>query len=196
MRSHSVRPSIARRLSAAALTAGLLFVAGLSRADSTPPPSDPSIPLEYRVKAAYLYNFIRFTEWPEAKRTGPHPPIVIGVIGYDGLGNRLDDLLAGTVVNNRPIRIRRIHSTKRTKGIDALYIARSEEDKIPHILRAVESSPILTISEARLFIERGGMIRLEPAGGRVTFSVSAAKLRDAGLTPSSQMLQYGRVVER
>src|SRR6185295_10763354 len=88
-------------LSRCALAAVLVLPAAPARAQTEPPPA-PS-PTEYEVKAAFLYNFARFVEWPAEARHDPGTPFVIAVLGHDPFGGVLDETVAGKTVGGRPI---------------------------------------------------------------------------------------------
>jgi len=93
----------ARALAAAALLLGT----SLAHAQPEPTPTPPS-PTEFEVKAAFLYNFARFVEWPAETGHDPGTPFVIAILGHDPFGAVLDETVAGKTVGGRPIEVRRV----------------------------------------------------------------------------------------
>lgn len=148
---------------------------------------------EYQVKAAYLYNFAKFIEWPPGSFADRRAPIVFGVLGEDPFGEALD-LLRGKGVHGRPVVVRRGDGLEELAGCHVLFIAASEEGRLGSLLERLGKSPVLTVGDTDLFARRGGMIQFVTAGSRVRFAVNPQVLRRVGLKASSRLLELAEVV--
>src|ERR1700752_5138115 len=114
------------------------------------------VPLEYRVKAAYLFNFAKFIEWP----TEPGP-LTICVAGRNVFGDVLSDTVKGETINGRPIVVRVLLEPE--PGCHITFVPRGAA--APAYLRAARSLPELTVGESPAFIARGGIVNFVVEGG-------------------------------
>lgn len=156
--------------------------------------ADPVVPSEYAVKAAFIYNFAKFTEWPPAAAGGTRDPIVLCAAAgepYDAALASID----GKSVHGRPLRIRRGVRPIEIKSCHMLFIAEAEERRAPELLRAASGSPVLTIGDASGFAEGGGMIGLINADNRVQFEINNEAAQRANLKIGSQLLRLARLVK-
>jgi hypothetical protein len=149
---------------------------------------------EYPVKAAFLYHFVEFVEWPQAS---PLPPatITIGVLGTDPFGDVLDKAIVDKVVAGRTLMIRRFASVDALEPCAILFISSSEMARLPEILARLGNSPVLTVGEADRFARRGGMIGFFFEDNRVRLEVNRAAVEKAGLHVSSRLLAVARLVK-
>jgi hypothetical protein len=149
-------------------------------------PQNP--PEEYEVKAAFLYNFAKFVEWPEGTFPDANAPLVIGVLGEDPFGDVLDRTIAGKQVQGRPLRIRRWNKTHDVEGCQILFISSSEQGSMATILDKLRAAPLLTVSDADDFDKRGGIIHFVMQENRVRFEINNHGAQTAGLKISSRLL--------
>lgn len=154
-----------------------------------------SKPTEYEVKAAYLYNFGRFVEWPS--RTGTPQPnsFSICVVGQDHFGAALNNLGDETIAGKSVV-VKRLQTSKDAMNCRILYISASEENQLKPTLAALEGSSVLTVSDMPQFSQRGGMIQFILDGSRVRFEINLASAEHAGLTLSSELLKLAVNVRR
>lgn len=147
---------------------------------------------EYDIKAVFLYNCTRFVEWPGTSEADK--PLVIGVLGQDPFGARLDDALRGEKSNNRPLVVKRLQSLEEALTCEVVFIARSEQAALPQILQRLGGHPILTVSDIPSFAESGGMVGLmtEKDKVRLQINVDASKL--ASLSISAKLLRPAQIV--
>jgi hypothetical protein len=115
---------------------------------------------EYKIKAAFLYNFAKLCEWPTNSFAAARSPLVIGVLGEDPFGPVLDQLVAGRRIEGRPVVIRRFEHVPAAQRCHVLFIANSEQDRLPMIFAALAGRSVLTVGESEQFFQRGGLIRL------------------------------------
>jgi hypothetical protein len=146
---------------------------------------------EYEVKAAYLYNFAKFVEWPAASG---RDSFVLGILGRDPFGPLLDTVMAGKAVSGRRLAIRRVASLEDVEGIDMLFIASSEGARVAEILKRLEGVPTLTVGETDGFVGRGGMLGFRVMDEVVRFDVDLDQSSKAGLKVSSQLVRVARKV--
>lgn len=149
---------------------------------------------DYQVKAAYLYYFTTFVDWPpEAfERTGNE--LVIGVLGEDPFGEILDATLRGKRVNNRALVARRFASIRDARDSQILFISASERDRIPSILKALDGAAVLTVGDFDGFAIRGGQIAFHTIDRKVRFDINAAAVERSRVKISAQLMKLGRVV--
>jgi hypothetical protein len=152
-------------------------------------------PTEYEVKAAYLYNFAKFVEWPADTFKDANEPFVIAVVGRDPFGTALDQLLAGKTVNGHPVEIRRVADPSQARGSHIVYVAAPEDGTVPLALRRVSGDGVLTVGDGQGFAARGGIIGFRTEDRRVRFDINAHRAERAGLKVSSQLLKLARIVE-
>ncbi len=146
-------------------------------------------PTEYQVKAAYIYNFAKFVEWP-AGGTGD---VDVCIIGDDPFGHDLSTI-EGKKVINRKIVIREVASYRNAGGCDILFISSSEEEHLMQILKYLKRLPVLTIGESEGFAEMGVMINFYMNNRTVRFEINPKAAERAGLKISSNLLRIAKIV--
>ena len=180
-------------LSARAVAAALVLGATLVHGQPEPTPPPPS-PTEYEVKAAFLYNFARFVEWPAAALHDPGAPFVIAILGRDPFGAVLDETVAGKTVAGRPIEVHRIPRVDDARDAQIVFVAPSERANMAAILKALERPGVLTVGDTDGFALRGGAINFTVQARRVRFEINPAVAEQAGLKMSSQLLKLATLV--
>lgn len=155
-----------------------------------------SRPSEYQVKAAYLYDFSRFVEWPSQPGNDRKDAFAICVLGKDPFGPVLDAALAGEARAGQNLVARRISNLQDAIACQILFISVSEQDRLKEILTATSKASVLTVSDIPRFSEHGGMIEFVLKGDKVRFDVNLANALDAGLTVSSDLLKVALTVRR
>ncbi len=150
---------------------------------------------EYQVKAAYLYGFGRFVEWPGSASPGSNL-FVVCVLGDDPFGRWLDDVVAGAVMKDKPVSVRRIAQLEDSSVCHTLFISASESARLGQILETLDRRPVLTVSDTPQFVQRGGMIGFSLDGKRVRFTVNLGAAQDAGLLLNSELLRVAATVLR
>lgn len=154
-----------------------------------------SRPTDYQVKAAYLYGFGRFVQWP-AGGTTANSSFNICVLGQDPFGSTLDSTLAGQTVGGRKVEAKRISSPKESTDCQILFLGPSEDERLAEIIGSLDKAAILTVSDMPHFTDRGGMIQFVLEGNRVRFEVNLTAAQNAGLAMSAELLQVAVAVRR
>jgi hypothetical protein len=149
---------------------------------------------EYQIKAAYLFNFLKFAEYPNESFADLLAPTVIGVIGEDPFGSALPQVVIGKSVHSRDLVIRIYRAGEDLRGAQILFIRAWERKGLPMILSSLRGSSVLTVSDAAGFLDAGGMIQFLSKNGRVRFAINAAATSQAKLKLSSKLLSLARVV--
>ena len=146
------------------------------------------------MKAAFLYNFSKFVEWPPHAFGRADGPFIIGVLGKDPFGEALERAVAGKFIQGRPVVIRRWISSKDFIQCHLLFVSNSERDRLPDILNELKGSSVLTVAEMEGFVNRGGMINFLLLEGRVQFEINNRSAQSSRIRISSKLLQLARNV--
>ena len=157
-------------------------------------------PAEYQVKAAYLYNFGKFIDWPPspAAKEGSvkEEPFSICVLGRDPFGAILDSTLAGGRINGQGIETRRIATPHEALNCRIVFIGSSEENQLKEDLALLQGTSVLTVSDIAEFSRRGGMIQFVLQDNKVRFEINLAATQNAGLMMSSELLKVASTVRK
>lgn len=150
---------------------------------------------EYQVKAAFLFNFMQFVEWPPTVFKNADDPFRIGVLGQDPFNAALEDTVQGETISNHKIIVEHAMQVDDLKNCQLIFISKSEKKHVAEILSALDDKPVLTVSEIEGFAERGGGINFYLEGNKVRFEVNPDAARHDGLKVSSQLLSLGKIIE-
>jgi hypothetical protein len=164
------------------LLSALVFVIGFNgRAQN-------SQPTEYQIKAAFIYNFARFVDWPTQAFADASSPMTIGVLGKNVFGDNLQEAINGKTIKGHPLQFKQFDSVSDATNCQVLFISTSEKSHFPKILSRLGGTSILTVSETDDFIGDGGMINLTIMDQKVRFEINNDAAKKAGLTISSKLL--------
>ena len=151
-------------------------------------------PTEYQVKAAYLYNFLKFVEWPGDPLANTQGQWIIGIVGDNPYGDQLAQIIAGKTVQGHELQVRRLQPGEDIRGCHILFISASEKKRLPTMLAALTGSSVLTVADMDHFIESGGMIQFVMEEKRVRFVIDVGASGRARLKVSSKLLSLARTV--
>ncbi len=167
----------------------------LSLMSSAMCPSHRSFALEaqeHEIKATYLYNFAKFTNWPAQKLpTGDH--LAICISGGDPFKGALANLVRGKSIENHPLEVRHLDSVERAGACNILYVPASE---VQNFLKIRGSRPLqntLTVGETRDFLDSGGQIQFYTEDNRVKFAIDLTAVERAGLKIDARVLNIARI---
>lgn len=177
------RRSALLRLALAGLAVAAPFHSPHSQAQ---PAERPDI--ERQVKAAYLYKFGNYVEWPEHVFRTPDSPVRIGVIGADPIADELAQLAAGRTINGRQIVVRKLRRDDPLTDINILFVGRSANARLPDILGAAKGIPMLTVTESDDGIAAGSMINFVMVDGKVRFEAAPKAAGMSNLNISARLL--------
>jgi hypothetical protein len=149
---------------------------------------------QYELKAAYIYNFAKFTAWPPGSFTTPEDPLVIGILGNEQIASVLEKLTAARAVNGRKVEVRVISSAASTGSLHVLYVDESQDLRLDALAKSLSRTGLLSIGESERFLSAGGTIRFIVGDDRLQFEINSSAARLAGLTLSSQLLMLAKAV--
>jgi hypothetical protein len=142
--------------------------------------------VETRVKAAFIYNFARFVEWPAKSGSGP---VRIGVLGHGELASPLEEVVRGKSANGRPIEVASVANPADAERFEILLIERSESKHLKDILQALAGKPVLTVCDGGVCQRDGGIVAFQIVDESVRFQINQEAAQAAGLKISSQLLK-------
>jgi len=178
---------IRRAILIAILIEGICF--GLSM------PTSAQTVEESRVKAAYLYNFAKFVDWPSGTFRNPNDPAVICVVGDERTSDVLESAVIGKKANGRPVEARAPHSPVEFKSCQVLFIGFSDKERIAQSLNGLRRSSVLTVGQSEQFISLGGMINLAQHHATIELEIDPGASNAVGLKISSRLLVVARLVK-
>jgi hypothetical protein len=149
---------------------------------------------EYQVKAAFLYNFAKFVEWPPSSFSDPSAPLRICVLGQDPFGQELRNITNERTVNGRKLQVDELVDAHLARPCHILFIAASEKAQLKQIFESLRGIDALTVGDTKGFAELGVIINFVLENNRVQFEVNHKAAEQAGLKISSKLLNVAKVV--
>lgn len=150
---------------------------------------------EYEVKAAFLFNFAKFIDWPPRAFAEASSPIIFGILGEDPFGAPMMSKISQETVKGRSIKIQRFQPGDDFTGCHLLFISRSAAGQVKDLLERAKGRSMLTVSETEDFITDGGMVNFVMVDRSVRFDINAKAVQTAGLKVSSKLLAVARAVQ-
>ena len=175
-----------------ALIAAFLIAASLCRAAGEAAPA-----IQDRIKAAFLYKFSGYVEWPREAFHDAASPIMIGVAGASAIAEELEHAVAGRRIGERPLQVRRLlRAEARCDGCQVLFIGRDvEQARAAQLLEGARRYPILTVTESDGEQPHGSVIHFVATADRIRFDVSREAEDHNGLRLASPLLAVARQVK-
>ncbi len=165
-----------------------LFLLLTTSLTAAAPPLD-----EYQVKAAFLYNFAKFVDWPAEH---PHDPFRICVLGHDPFGRALDNVVAGRSIGERPVAVLRISAPEAASGCQVLFVSSSERKRILPLLAEAAGTGVLSVGEVGTPTSSGMIVNFALEGGSVRFEVDVAAAAREKVSLSSKLLNLAIRVKK
>jgi hypothetical protein len=153
----------------------------------------PAVP-EYRVKAAFLFQFTQFVDWPAQAFSTARTPLVIGILGEDPFGAFFDETVRDENAKGHPLAVERYRRLEDLKNCHVLFVSRSEANWVEEILAAFKGRSTLIVGDADGFADRGGMIQFVTQANKIRLRINLAAARAANLTISSNLLRPATVI--
>jgi hypothetical protein len=150
---------------------------------------------EVQVKAAFLYKFGDFVEWPADAFAGPDGVFVIGVLGADGMADELEKVVTGRTVQERAVVVRRLRRGEALGRLHVLFVGQAEAARLPELASAAQGQPVLLVSDSDNATARGSMINFVSVEGRVRFDVALPSAERGKLKISARLLSVARKVQ-
>jgi hypothetical protein len=146
-----------------------------------------------KVKAAFLYNFLKFVDWPDSAFTNSQSPYVVGILGRDPFGKVLEETFEDKPLNGRKVTIRRIDEDEASQ-CHLVFISPSEQRHLPQIFEALKAKPVLTVGDSEGFATSGGIINFIEEEKKIRFEINIDAAKRANLKLHSTMLNLAKIV--
>lgn len=171
--------------------AGLALLLAAVLAGARPVAPAAQVASTDEVKAAFLFHFAKFVQWPDEASAGP---LTIGVLGNDAVAEALHAFGRGKTVAARALVVRRINASEDLAGFHVLFVGQAEKNRLPDVMRRVWGAGILTVSDIDGFCDAGGVIALMQEGRHLRFDISLDAAERSRLKVSSKLLSLARTV--
>jgi hypothetical protein len=149
---------------------------------------------QYQAEAAYIFNFLKFVEWPDDPSMDLHVPWVIGIVGEARLGVKLSELARRETIQGHELQVRLFQPSEDLRACHILFIGASQNKRLPAILMALNGASVLTVADMENFTESGGMIQLVMKDDGMRFVIDLSSTSHARLKVSSKLLSLARTV--
>ena len=150
--------------------------------------------IEYRVKAAFLYRFAGYVDWPAATFANPNAPLTIAIISAEGLAAELEKAVLGRTVGDRVVAVKRIKSGDSLAGVHLLFIGKAEAARLPQMVQVAQANSTLTVTESDGALRQGSVINFIIVEQRVRFEISLDSAEKSGLKLNSRLLAVAQQV--
>lgn len=159
---------------------------------STQPQNSAAV--EYQLKAAFLFNFAKFIEWPVDAFRSNSAPINLCVYKHDPFAGALDEVIRGKTINNRELQARRIAEPGELGACQLVFIDETEEKELPNVLKTLKGTSTLVVGEAEDFAEHGGAVQFFLENNKLRFAINVDAIQRARLQASSKLLTLAKIV--
>ena len=167
----------------------LLLIAGARRLSAQASPLS-----EYQVKAAFLFHFAQFVDWPSEAFKDAASPLTYCTVGEDPFHGALDASLNRKTIDGRPIRVLHFRQAREIQGCQILFIGTPEKKFISATLADLRGNPVLTVGESEDFVHEGGMIGFLLEDSKVRFEINVNAAEHAKLKISASLLALAKTV--
>jgi hypothetical protein len=150
-------------------------------------------PREHEVKAAFLFKFLSFVEWPAAALPAG-APIVMGVVGGEDVAAELQSLASGRTVEGRRVSVRRLSEGEAPADVHLVFFGRGEAARLRELQRRAPTQPLLVVCEWESALDSGAVVNFLRGDGRVRFEVALDAAERRGLRISPRMLAVAQLV--
>lgn len=149
---------------------------------------------DYKLKAAYIYQFTKFTHWPKSAFEDVNASIHICVLGKNPFGNSLKSF-SGRKSQNRNLQVEYYKLIENVDNCHVVYISKSEQNKLPVILKHLSKVPVLSVSDIENFAQRGGIVGFVAKKRKVGIEINVGSSRLADLSLSSKLLEVAKLID-
>lgn len=174
LRAHWQRPVVAL------LLALLAMRSGVAQAENSA--------VERQVKAAYLFKFGSYIDWPPQAFGDASSPVVIGIIGADALADELAQMVPGRTINGRPVSVRKLRPEDSLTGLNMVFIGRDSGARLADVLATARGQPLLTVTESSDALAAGSMINFVIVDAKVRFEAAPKAAGQGNLNISARLL--------
>jgi len=153
---------------------------------------DPK-PGEYQVKAAFLYNFAKFVEWPADAFAQKSDSMNLCILGDDPFGSDLNTI-QGEIIGNRRLSIKHVKTTQPLRECHILFVCNSEKKQLPKIVNTLKGASVLLVGDTDGFAQQNIIINFYLEEDKVRFEINADAAKLARLNISSKLLKLAKIV--
>ena len=150
---------------------------------------------EYRLKAAFLHHFVRYTTWPAEAFAGEDSPIELLLVGLDPFREVIDETFRGKRIHGRRVVVRRRSEPPATLQAHLVFLCDVPAEAMARVIEACAERPVLLVGDESGFAERGGHTSFFLDERRVRFEINVGAARASRLGMSSELLKLARIVE-
>jgi len=148
------------------------------------------------IKAAFVYNFAKFVEWPDCNdEFDADNPITLCIMGKGPIVEAFESL-RGKKLHNRSLEIKHVSALEDVKACQILFITDSETKRIKKVIDALSGMHVLTIGDVKEFVDQGGVIELVMDERKIRFNINLKAAKKADLTISSRLLKLAKEIKR
>ena len=151
---------------------------------------------EYPVKAAFLFNFAKFVEWPQDAFKAPDDPVTICVLGMNPFGGALEETVRGKLIGAHPFMVREVTNAQQAGKCHIVFVTASERKRCRSFLDELKGRSVLTVGEVEDFTANGGIINFKLKDARVRIEIDAAAAERARLRISSKLLSLAEITRK
>jgi YfiR/HmsC-like len=149
---------------------------------------------EYAVKAAFLFHFAQFVEWPPEAFKNAAAPLTYCTVGEDPFNGALEGALSGKNIGTHPIRVEHVKQAQELQSCQILFIGIAEKKHLAATLESVKSNPVLTVGDSEHFAQLGGMIGFCQEENKIRFEINLGAAASARLRISAKLLSLAKTV--
>jgi prepilin-type processing-associated H-X9-DG protein len=151
--------------------------------------------LERNVKAAFIYKFAAYVEWPSTAFADAESPIVIGVAGDDAMAAEVARITASRQIGGRPFTVRQVGDADSLNGLHILFVARADSARLGQFVKVLQSRPTLVVTDGDGARAHGSAINFLMVDGRVRFNIANDEAEKRGIKLSSRLLSVAQNVQ-
>lgn len=185
----SSREHLSRRTSVGLFAVAIAMGSSPGRSEPVPPAYDEAL-----VQAEMVERFCRFIDWPAAALGGLDQPFVVGLVGDDAVGRRIEDIALARRIQGRRVEVRRLARLVTASSCHLVWVGKADPERVAEVLTFTRARPILTVGSAPGLAEAGTLINIVPRGDRMGFEVNLGEVESSGLEFSSKLLRLARIV--
>lgn len=149
---------------------------------------------EYQVKAAFLFHFAQFVDWPPDAFKNAAAPLTYCTVGGDPFDGELEKALSGKSIGAHPLRVQHVKQARELQGCQILFIGIAEKNGLAATLGSVKSSPVLTVGDSEHFAQQGGIIGFCEEEKKIRFEINLGAATSARLRISAKLLSLAKTV--
>lgn len=176
------------------LLRGLLCLVLMTAFSGIPSIVRGEAPSEYVIKAAFLYNFAKFVDWPAESFNGSENTLELCVLGDSPFDTALESI-KGKVAQGKKLVISSLEALDQTSRCHLVFVSPSEEDRLPQIFPYLQEHHVLSVSDMDDFAQQGGVVGLITIQNKIRFEINLSAARRTGISISSNLLKLARIVD-